>query len=142
MLSDLERYVEAVLSVPYSVEDAADRHYLEDQPGLPLGVGMPSGSPLREDGQSHREGWMSVIRRDPCSYCGGPAGTVDHVEPRSRRARGLGGAHSWLNYAAACERCNGRKGAHSLLMFLAASRNCPGATLKREYPPRLGLSWA
>jgi hypothetical protein len=48
-----------------------------------------------------------VIARDHglCGYCGGPAGTVDHIMPRSR-----GGKDSWRNTAAACDRCNQRKG--------------------------------
>ena len=42
---------------------------------------MPSGRPLREDGQSHYEAWQALLRRDPCAYCGaGAAGTVDHVD--------------------------------------------------------------
>lgn len=47
-----------------------------------------------------------VLRRDRhrCAYCGGPAGTVDHVQPASR-----GGATSWLNLVAACSTCNGAK---------------------------------
>lgn len=59
--------------------------FLRDDAGTPLGVGMPSGGPLRADGQSHYEAWQALLRRDPCSYCGahGAAGTVDHVDPRS-----------------------------------------------------------
>ncbi len=39
-----------------------------------------------------------------CAYCGGRAETVDHVLPRSR-----GGALTWDNAVAACQRCNHRK---------------------------------
>lgn len=87
-------------------------------PGNPLGVGMPLGATMREDGDSHREGWMRVIRRDPCSFCAGAGGTVDHIEPQARRARGIGGVHSWVNYAGACESCNSKKGSMPLLEFL------------------------
>lgn len=87
-------------------------------PGNPLGVGMPSGSTLREDGESHREAWKRLLRFDPCAYCGGPSGTVDHIEPQSRAARGIGGRHSWLNYIAACEGCNTSKSAQPLLEYL------------------------
>ena len=47
-----------------------------------------------------------VLRRDEhrCGYCGGHAGTVDHVLPRSR-----GGVNDWTNTVAACGRCNNRK---------------------------------
>jgi 5-methylcytosine-specific restriction endonuclease McrA len=69
-------------------------------------------------GESHLMAWERIIRADPCSYCGAEAGTIDHVEPRSRPVRGLGGAHSWANVVAACESCNGRKATRSLLTFL------------------------
>lgn len=93
--------------------------YLRDDGGTPLGVGMPSGAPLRLDGERHYDAWLRLLRLDPCAYCGTPgAGTVDHVEPRSRAARGLGGAHSWLNVVGACARCNGAKAARPLVAFL------------------------
>lgn len=70
--------------------------FLRDDGGSPLGPGMPSGSPLRSDGQSHYEAWQALLRRDACSYCGaqGAGGTVDHVDPRSGAARGLGSVHA------------------------------------------------
>ncbi|MEZ5092852.1 HNH endonuclease [Nocardioides sp.] len=48
-----------------------------------------------------------VLLRDGhrCAYCGSRASTIDHVLPRSR-----GGAWTWANTVAACERCNHRKG--------------------------------
>nr|WP_274637461.1 HNH endonuclease [Microbacterium bovistercoris] len=48
-----------------------------------------------------------VLRRDGfrCAYCGGHAATIDHVQPRSR-----GGADSWENLVACCQRCNNTKG--------------------------------
>lgn len=48
----------------------------------------------------------SAIRaRDKnCAYCGGHADTVDHIIPRSR-----GGALTWDNAVAACQKCNHRK---------------------------------
>lgn len=48
-----------------------------------------------------------VLARDAhrCAYCGGRAGTIDHLLPRSR-----GGANTWLNTVAACGGCNQRKG--------------------------------
>jgi len=92
--------------------------FLRDDAGHPLGRGMPSGRPLRVDGQSHYEAWLSLMRRDPCSYCGGPGGTVDHVDPRSRAPRGLGSAHGWINTVGACSRCNGSKRDLRLIVFL------------------------
>lgn len=109
-----------------------------EDPGHPLGRGMPPGRTMRKDGETHRQAWMRVVRADPCAYCGRlprdtavapgvqpPCGTVDHIEPQSRPCRGIGGVHTWLNFTGACGRCNSRKGANSLLMFLAARRGCP-----------------
>jgi len=96
--------------------------FLRDDAGTPLGVGMPSGGPLRTDGQSHYEAWQSLLRRDPCSYCDARGGTVDHVDPRSRPARGLGTAHGWVNVVGACARCNGAKRDLGLLVFLHRRR--------------------
>lgn len=106
--------------------------FLRDDASSPLGRGMPSGPTLRADGQSHYEAWQALVRRDPCSYCGatGPAGTVDHVDPRSRVARGIGTAHGWINTVGACARCNGAKRDTLLLAFLHRrrwqGRSCPG----------------
>ena len=96
--------------------------WLDSDPGHPLGRGYPGGSPLREDGETHRAAWMRLLRGDPCAYCDrpGPGGTVDHVEPRCRPARSPGGAHCWTNYTGACARCNTLKADKPLLLFLAA----------------------
>jgi 5-methylcytosine-specific restriction endonuclease McrA len=47
-----------------------------------------------------------VLTRDgkKCAYCHKPAGTIDHVLPRSR-----GGRHEWMNVVAACGKCNHTK---------------------------------
>lgn len=49
----------------------------------------------------------AVFGRDDheCQYCGGPAESIDHVQPRSR-----GGDHTWENVVACCRTCNVRKG--------------------------------
>lgn len=44
--------------------------------------------------------------KEPCVYCGGGAGTADHVMPRA-----LGGGHRLGNLVPSCRKCNGRKGA-------------------------------
>jgi hypothetical protein len=108
-------------SVPESRE--VFQEFARDDPGHPLGPGVPLGGTLRVDGDTHREAWMRVIRRDPCSFCSGPGGTVDHIEPRAHVARGIGGVHSHLNFAGACLRCNGRKGSKDLLAFLLVPDN-------------------
>lgn len=63
---------------------------------------------------------MRLLRGDPCAYrdLSGPAGKLDHVEPRCRPARSPGGAHCWTNHAGACARCNARKADKPLLLFL------------------------
>lgn len=123
--------------------------WLDSDPGHPLGRGYPGGSPLREDGESHRAAWMRLVRSDPCAYCDapGPAGTLDHVEPRSRHARFPGGAHCWINYTGACARCNTSKADKSLLLFLAARRGaappCAGrGSDNRAARPRPYSRWA
>jgi hypothetical protein len=98
---------------------------------------MPTGRVLRADGQSHRGWWMSVLRADPCSYCGRdvglrtlddgrtlPAGTLDHIDPHTGRTRGGVGNWDWPNFAGACASCNHSKGNEPLLRFL--SRRAPG----------------
>lgn len=97
--------------------------YLRDDAGSPLGVGMPSGRTLRADGQSHYAAWQALLRLDPCVFCAGPGGTVDHLEPRSRPVRGVGGSpHGWQNLAGACGGCNGAKRDSSLLAYLHRRR--------------------
>ena len=113
------------------------RDFLRDDAGTPLGTGMPSGGPLRADGQSHYEAWQSLRRRDPCSYCGtvGGAGTVDHVDPRSRGARGVGTVNGWVNTVGACARCNGAKRDLGLLVFLYR-RRWSGTRMRPGEPAR------
>jgi 5-methylcytosine-specific restriction endonuclease McrA len=65
-----------------------------------------------EVGWSRRE----VLVRDSgrCAYCGGPAGTIDHVLPQWRcRAEGCP-ANTWENTVAACVGCQQRKGGRTL----------------------------
>lgn len=102
--------------------------------GHPLGTGMPSGAPLRVDGEGHYGAWLRLLRHDPCAYCGGPSGTVDHVEPKRRPVRGLGGAHTWLNVVGACTSCNGRKADKPLLWFLL--HGVAPAAGAAAHPPR------
>lgn len=116
---DLRRREKASATIP-----AERLGFTADDPAYPLGRGMPLGGTLREDGESHRMAWMRVVRADPCSFCGrAPAGTVDHIEPKSKTVRGLGGAHTWLNFTAACANCNaGKKDGHMLLYLRARHR--------------------
>jgi hypothetical protein len=61
--------------------------------------------------------WRSVLKRDPCAYCGDRSNdiTIDHISPRS-----MGNINAnYKNGAPACFSCNQAKGDRSLLMFLA-----------------------
>jgi 5-methylcytosine-specific restriction endonuclease McrA len=60
--------------------------------------------------------YMKVLENGPCSYCGGPSDTVDHIDPLAP-----GGEHHWTNLTAACKSCNSKKGTKTLLEFLLAS---------------------
>ena len=55
----------------------------------------------------------SLIKRDPCAYCGAVAQQIDHCIPISR-----GGWNDSLNCVASCARCNYAKGSQSVLEFL------------------------
>lgn len=91
-----------------------DDPFVRNDPGHPLGRGMPTGAPLGHVG-GHGQRWMALLRLEPCAYCGGPGGTVDHIEPRCRPTPVT---HTWCNYVGACERCNWAKRDRSLLEFL------------------------
>lgn len=67
----------------------------------------------------------TAVIRDPCSYCGAPGGTIDHIVPVTR-----GGDSRWDNLAAACAQCNAQKRNKSLLRFLVDRRH--------RRPPRRG----
>jgi 5-methylcytosine-specific restriction endonuclease McrA len=58
--------------------------------------------------------YARLVRRDPCSYCGGPGGSVDHVVPSVH-----GGPNVWDNFTGVCSSCNQSKRSRSLLEFLA-----------------------
>lgn len=57
--------------------------------------------------------YVDILLRDPCTYCGGPSDTIDHIEPVSRSR-----SSEWLNLTPACRSCNSAKGTKSLLTFL------------------------
>lgn len=64
-----------------------------------------------------RSRWRTLMRREPCSYCGGPGGSIDHIVPLSQ-----GGMDKRWNCAPACRECNTEKGNRSLPAFLASRR--------------------
>jgi 5-methylcytosine-specific restriction endonuclease McrA len=62
------------------------------------------------------EDQIRALLADPCSYCGGPGGEIDHIE--------AGGSRGFDNLTAACRSCNAAKGDKSLLLFLAHRNGC------------------
>ncbi len=64
--------------------------------------------------------WWEVVKADPCSYCGGAGGTVDHIRPLNR-----GGKNHAGNLTGACSDCNGRKANLSLIGFLLGGKKGP-----------------
>ena len=67
------------------------------------------GGALTESGAEYAE----VLFGDPCSYCGGSAGEIDHIHPIAR-----GGTGEVMNLTSSCRTCNARKYTKSLLHFL------------------------
>lgn len=61
--------------------------------------------------------YMRLLITDPCAYCGGPGGTIDHIEPLSITASGV-----WSNLTAACHSCNSGKNAKPILVYLLERR--------------------
>jgi len=57
--------------------------------------------------------WSRALRRDPCAWCNGRGGTVDHLVPQA-----LGGDDRWENLAGACRRCNASRGIDTLVVHL------------------------
>lgn len=54
----------------------------------------------------------SVLRSLSCHYCGGKAGTEDHIVPRADLPRPMSRVPYWfrsLDVVPACGECNGRK---------------------------------
>lgn len=102
----------------WSGDDVAELdapEFLRSDPGHPLGVGMPMGTTLRVDGESHLDAWAGIVCLDPCSYCARDfGGTLDHIAPGRGRHRDV-----WLNYTSACPSCNTSKKSERLLLWLA-----------------------
>ena len=73
---------------------------------------------LVEAAETAVEAWRRTLRRDPCAYCGGRGGDVDHIT-----AQAHGGPDNWHNLTGACRRCNSAKGRERLLHLLVAQRH-------------------
>jgi 5-methylcytosine-specific restriction endonuclease McrA len=63
---------------------------------------------LRADDLRHKKTARRTVRnaygKAACVYCGGGAGTADHIRPRA-----LGGGHTLGNLVPACQPCNLKK---------------------------------
>ena len=57
--------------------------------------------------------YVQIILADPCAYCGGPGGTVDHIV-----ALADGGDGEWDNLGGACLSCNTSKKATPMLIWM------------------------
>ena len=57
--------------------------------------------------------WRRISFGDPCSYCGGPTETLDHIKPRAES-----GTSAWHSLTGACAKCNQDKHAQPLLLFV------------------------
>jgi 5-methylcytosine-specific restriction endonuclease McrA len=79
-----------------------------------LAANRRRGAPLNQSGRDYAR----VLYNDPCSYCGGRAGEIDHIEPLA-----LGGGPDWDNLTAACRSCNAQKHSTPLLHYLLRRYN-------------------
>ena len=85
--------------------------------------------------------WREIVRADPCAWCGGAGGAVDHIAPQSRCRPGR--RKSWTNLTGACADCNGRRGDAPVLQWLAdpeTARTAAEATRRGDEPRRQLLS--
>lgn len=79
-----------------------------------LQVGHRYRARLRAVTYENTAEYRSILEHDPCSYCGGPTDTIDHIE-----ALIVGGTETEDNLTAACRSCNSRKRERSLLLWMA-----------------------
>lgn len=85
--------------------------------GRPSATARPPRREVRTTLPPTQRQYANALLADPCAYCGGPAATIDHIEPASR-----GGADEWENFAPACKACNTSKMTSPLLAFLLRRR--------------------
>lgn len=70
-------------------------------------------NPLAEKPNSDTIEYAKIVNADPCSYCSGIGGTIDHIIPISD-----GGENIWTNYTGACRSCNSSKNNTPLLQYM------------------------
>jgi 5-methylcytosine-specific restriction endonuclease McrA len=57
--------------------------------------------------------YAEILKKDPCSYCGERATSVDHIVPVV-----ASGPNEWTNLTSSCRSCNSTKSDRPLLYFL------------------------
>lgn len=67
----------------------------------------------RRPADADASAYATLLRSDPCCYCGGSSGEIDHIEAVSS-----GGERSWGNLTSACQRCNARKRTTPMVLFM------------------------
>jgi hypothetical protein len=77
-------------------------------------LGTPDGLPRQNFDLARFE---DVLRADPCAYCGGVGGTVDHIAPIGKSAPRCERSAA-RNGTSACRACNNAKADYPLLHFL------------------------
>jgi hypothetical protein len=106
------------------------RDVLRDDAGTPLSPACRAARPARRRPVALRR---AVVAAAPRSLLvlrrAWRVSHGDHVDPRSRGARGVGTIHGWISTAGACERCNGAKRDLGLLVFP------PSPALERHQRP-------
>lgn len=101
-----------------AVPDAAWQRWVDNIEARPTSICVETDGWLTIGGlRPERRLWRSVIKDDPCGYCGGVGGTVDHIVAKTR-----GGWDTWENFSGACRSCNYNKGTMSLLQFLHSQK--------------------
>ena len=78
-------------------------------------------------GENGTERWRVALVSGPCTWCGGPAGTIDHVIPVSRGGS-AGPPRDWVG---ACGRCNAGREATGILHHLMGVGDPAGEALTR-----------
>lgn len=67
--------------------------------------------------------YSQILRNDPCVWCGGDAGTIEHITPRSKMRKvshqeeGMG-RDNWQNLASSCKRCNRSRGSMGMIRWI------------------------
>lgn len=74
----------------------------------------------REPTKAEIGAYKRALVADVCSYCGGPAEMLEHIDAKSR-----GGGNEWDNLTGACHSCNWKKKSQSLLGFLGSRQFRP-----------------